>query len=834
MPQNPFLGPLKAQDRSAYMRVHLTVKAINAMKLAGPGTRYEVGDAIVPGFGVRVNAKGKSYILTTRFPGSPHPTRRTIAAVGEIKLAAARDQARAWLEKLKSGTPPPTVKQRVLALRRPKTDTFAHVAKMFLEQHVHRNSLRTAREVERIIHKDLMPAWRNREFKSIRRGDVARMLDAKEATAPVQADYILSVLSKLCNWYMDFVEGAPVTDALDARGASRAVRLDAFEAVGDAVAYAHRNLVIHADIKPSNVLMTGDGKVHLLDFGIARLIVGLDAEESGDPYPLTKGYAAPERGVGVAPTIASDVFSLGVLMLGMLGCAIPDADGNFVPGTRMPVGQLEGDLAAIAARALAERPEDRYPDVPAFLSDIRRHRAFVPVAAREGAGWRYVAGRFIWRHRKGLALTALAALALLATTAISTVQYFRAERARAEADARFDDARGTARYLLFDLMPKLENMPRALPLRVQMADVAQRYLDRLTRARNASDTVRFEAATGLWRLAQHQARAGGPNLSQPDRADANLRKADAIARLLRGNAAVLLRARISTDRVWLATIMQADLPGAAVLAKQMERDVNAARSLDPALYAEAQFVLADLSGWRGNFAEEYRIAATALAQLPPGESRDLLLARAHLIWNQAEATYYRNDAAGALLLYRQGLQLVERAYQNEPQDNYLLQRRVNWRWSVGTTLLELGRFHEGLDILRQGLADAEKAFAFDPADREARRNRRVLAAATAQALGFLKRSDEALVHMQAIVRDDEALLREAPGNTRVARDLALDHAMIGEALDRAGRRAEACRADRRALDLFNRLDRLGQLAKVDTVENTALPKKRIAKNCTSR
>ena len=184
------------------MRVHLTVKAINAMKLAGPGTRYEVGDSIVPGFGVRVNAKGKSYILIARFPGSPHPTRRTIASVDDIELAAARDQARAWLEKLKNGSPPPTVKQRVQALKRPETDTFAHVAQMFLEQHVHRNSLRTAREVERIIHRDLMPTWRNREFKSIRRGDVARLLDAKEVTAPVQADYVLSVLSKLCNWYM--------------------------------------------------------------------------------------------------------------------------------------------------------------------------------------------------------------------------------------------------------------------------------------------------------------------------------------------------------------------------------------------------------------------------------------------------------------------------------------------------------------------------------------------------------------------------------------------------------------------------------------------------------
>jgi hypothetical protein len=84
----------------------------------------------------------------------------------------------------------------------PKAETFEQVVTKFLEQHVHRNSLRTAREIERIIHKDLMPLWRTREFKSIRRSDVARMLDAKEIHAPVQADYILSVLSKLCNWYM--------------------------------------------------------------------------------------------------------------------------------------------------------------------------------------------------------------------------------------------------------------------------------------------------------------------------------------------------------------------------------------------------------------------------------------------------------------------------------------------------------------------------------------------------------------------------------------------------------------------------------------------------------
>ena len=182
------------------MRVHLTVKAIQALKLAEPGCRYDVADAIVPGFGVRVNAKTKSYILTARFPGSKHPTRRTIAAVGEIDLAAARDKARAMLVKLRKGDAPPSV--RALRMSIPKTETFEQVVEKFLHQHVHRNSLRTAREIERIIHRDLMPIWRTREFKSIRRGDVARMLDVKEAYAPVQADYILSVLSKLCNWYM--------------------------------------------------------------------------------------------------------------------------------------------------------------------------------------------------------------------------------------------------------------------------------------------------------------------------------------------------------------------------------------------------------------------------------------------------------------------------------------------------------------------------------------------------------------------------------------------------------------------------------------------------------
>lgn len=315
---------------------------------------------------------------------------------------------------------------------------------------------------------------------------------------------------------MDLIDGAPVTHAL--HGAAHGARLDAFDAVCEAVAYAHSSLVIHADIKPSNVLMGADGRVHLLDFGIARLIVTMDHAELGDPYPLTKGYAAPERAVGVAPTVASDVFSLGVLLLGMLGKQVPGDDTSYVAGTRLPAGQLEGDLAAIAGKALAERPEYRYPDVATLLADIRRHRAWEPVAARGDAGWRYTAGRFARRHRRALVLAGLTALALVTTTVVSTVSYVRAERARAQADARFVELRGLARFMLTELSDRMSDAPGTLGARARLAEVAGNYLDRLRAAPDAPLDLRLDTARGYIRLARLQGLSGTANLGRPDRA----------------------------------------------------------------------------------------------------------------------------------------------------------------------------------------------------------------------------------------------------------------------------------------------------------------------------
>jgi integrase len=185
------------------MRRNLTIKAIEALKPAPSGGRYDIADAIVPGFGVRVTDKGKkSYILTARFPGSSNPTRRTIADVGAMELTKAREVARVWLSQIAAGLDPQAERERARLEAAHRLATFGEVVQQFMTQHVRRNALRSGDEIDRLLKKDVLPVWRDREFVSIRRGDVARLLDEIEARAPVHADHVLAILSKLFNWYM--------------------------------------------------------------------------------------------------------------------------------------------------------------------------------------------------------------------------------------------------------------------------------------------------------------------------------------------------------------------------------------------------------------------------------------------------------------------------------------------------------------------------------------------------------------------------------------------------------------------------------------------------------
>ena len=130
---------------------------------------------------------------------------------------------------------------------------------------------------------------------------------------------------------IEVVEGEPLDRYADGRALTVLERLDLFTQVCDAVTYAHRNLVVHRDLKPSNILVTEDGRVKLLDFGIAKLI---DSSSSERPETrpatrwMTPEYAAPEQVLGHSVTTATDVHALGIILYGLLSGHRPFGDGG--------------------------------------------------------------------------------------------------------------------------------------------------------------------------------------------------------------------------------------------------------------------------------------------------------------------------------------------------------------------------------------------------------------------------------------------------------------------------------------------------------------------------
>mgnify|MGYP003333112246 FL=1 len=205
---------------------------------------------------------------------------------------------------------------------------------------------------------------------------------------------------------MERVEGDSIDDAVHGLGLE--ARLALFLQLADAVAYAHRNLLVHRDLKPTNVLVDRDGQVKLLDFGIAKALDPVEAAgdaTQGAQRPYTPRYASPEQVRGEAASTATDVYSLGVLLYQMLtgqrpygrdaqspaeaaravleeaptrpSAALTEAsarselDPDWIRHRR----RLEGDLDNILLKALEKPIERRYASVDAFAADVRAYLA---------------------------------------------------------------------------------------------------------------------------------------------------------------------------------------------------------------------------------------------------------------------------------------------------------------------------------------------------------------------------------------------------------------------------------------------------------------------------
>lgn len=321
---------------------------------------------------------------------------------------------------------------------------------------------------------------------------------------------------------MEYVAGAPLNEYLSENDVSLSQRLRIFLDVCDAVAFAHRNLVIHRDLSPANILATEEGRVKLIDFGIAHSFgKGAPAHLTAGPQlTKTKGYAAPEREHGAAASTITDIYSLGVLL------------DEMISGIN---AQRSIDLKAIAAKASASTPDVRYQSVDALVHDIKAYQSGGPVAAVEG-GWTYFLARFVGKRRIAVGASAIAVAAAVATSVIMSVLYVRAEAAERQAIERFNEVRELAGFIMFDFHDEVAKLDGSTQAREMLTKTALEYLDTLSETQGAPDALKLEIARGYQRLSDVTGGAGFANLGRRSDASELVDKAAAQITALRQTA----------------------------------------------------------------------------------------------------------------------------------------------------------------------------------------------------------------------------------------------------------------------------------------------------------
>jgi len=250
---------------------------------------------------------------------------------------------------------------------------------------------------------------------------------------------------------MEFVDGEHFDTYCDRRKLGVAERVHLFLRVCDAVSYAHRNLIVHLDLKPSNILVTPEGTVKLLDFGTSKLI---DSDNLLTTTVLaTPAYASPEQLQNEAVTTSCDVYSLGVILFELLSGRRPYTSSSFAMMLERAIREqapeeltavisgeaaerrgasenrlrqlLRGDLETITGKCLQPRPKDRYDSVDLLAQDIERHLQGRPVLARPQTAV-YRIGKFVRRNRKLVAAGAFSVIALGTTLGFAEVKQRRA------------------------------------------------------------------------------------------------------------------------------------------------------------------------------------------------------------------------------------------------------------------------------------------------------------------------------------------------------------------------------------------------------------------------
>jgi tetratricopeptide (TPR) repeat protein len=594
---------------------------------------------------------------------------------------------------------------------------------------------------------------------------------------------------------MELVVGAQaITTYAQAHDLPLPARLRLMMQACDAVAAGHQRGVIHRDLKPDNVLVDENGRVKVIDFGLARMI----GAEDGRSRALTRtgtvmgtlGYIAPEQLLfGHAhDDVRMDVYALGVIAyelatgqapidltgLDLLRSIRAVAETAPTPASRH-LPHLPKDLVIVLGKALEKEPAARYASAEALRDDLAAVLAHQPIRARPPS-LRYQAGLFVRRHRVPVAAAGLLLVGLGAATWWSLRAANSEATARAQAESESARAKGLllgsqqlVHELLMDHYSQLDDLPGSLPARLDLVERVEKGASALRV--HAADDVRLLRAAALLqlRLGRINFNRGASHLGRPDAATA------AYTRAVEWYDVLLARTGSTEDE---------------------RRDDGASRASALAGLGELAQDRGDLEEALGHYARAQSALDDLLARWPAhgvvrGNRANLALRRARLL-----DTMERK--AEAIELLADALTRLPEPNADPPPDDVELRTQGNIADLMGELHLLLGH----LDAAEAPLARAVTAFDAYARGRDGQPDALRKQSLVATHLGDLElargATNSALDHYQRALDLDERVLALEPADELSRESVQVDHAKLAEVYAAAGRLPEAIAAQRRA------------------------------------